>query len=525
MGLTLALLMANRGHSVAVYERWGARFPLPRAVGISHDSLRTYQSAGVLSALEPFLDPTPREMTAEFFRPDGEVLLYQTTNGRAESGFVAMTAFHQPEFEGVLEACCTDHPLITVHRGWEARSFVQHDDVVEVSLHPVDGDKPRPGQVEKARARFVIGCDGANSSVRSQMAVSVTDTGFSESWLVVDLAVGRELFDGIKIGQCLDPTRPTTLVPSGPGRRRFEFMLLPGESHEEISAEASVWSLLERWQVTSANAELVRQAVYTFRGTWADTWRDGRVLLAGDAAHQMPPFIAQGFNSGIRDAVALAWRLDLVLAGKAPAEILDTYGSERLPHVQEIINQAIDFGRLICVTDPEAAEARDSMLRDMLRENPDLGRTPLPTWRLGPGIRMPDDPGAGTLAIQNRVEGPDGRKGLFDDLAGAGHFVLLGNGCDPEQGLSEEARSIWAELGGISATIGQGGYHDIGGVYTEWFEQLSAAVVLVRPDFYIYGASADASGADTMIRTLGVQLQLNTPGGDRGSDREEPAIG
>src|SRR6185295_18872069 len=152
------------------------------------------------------------------------------------------------------------------------------------------------------------------------------------------------------------------LVSGGPGRRRWEFMRLPGESLDELNNEATAWRLLAPWDVHPGNATLERHTVYRFQARWVDTWRNGRLLLAGDAAHQMPPFAGQGMCSGLRDVANLTWKLDLVLADTAPPALLDTYASERIPHVRALIDFSMELGKVICIADPAGAAARDALM-------------------------------------------------------------------------------------------------------------------------------------------------------------------
>lgn len=504
-GLTLALLLARRGRTVAVFERWAHAFPLPRAAAMSHETVRTFQSAGLLERLRPCLDLEHTKLATSIYASDGEVLGTMTFPGAGESGFPPMISFHQPDVDRSLGEACDAHPLIEVHRGWDARAVEQGDDDTVVTFHPVDGDQPRDGETLTARGKLVVGCDGANSTIRALMDTEVTDTGFSSSWLVVDTlpvpgAPAISLF-----GHMLDPRRPATMAPAGKGRQRFEFMIVEGDDPERIADEDSVWRLLERYDIHPGRVEIARRAIYTFRGRWAQTWRDGRVLLAGDAAHQMPPFMGQGFNSGVRDTVALAWRIDLILSGTADPELLDSYTTERLHHVKQIVESSVAIGQVMCITDPRAAEERDAELRRM-RDDPDMHHSQ-PDWRLGPGCFMPDDPAAGFLGHQGRVAKKDGTTGLLDDLTGAGHFVLLGNGVDPAARLSAQARSVWRRLGGLSVTIGADDFDDVDGSYADWFAELRATVVLVRPDFQVFGASAKAVHADEMVIELEKRLQ------------------
>jgi resorcinol 4-hydroxylase (NADPH) len=504
-GLTLALLLAERGRTVAVYERWASAFPLPRAAAMSHETVRTFQSAGMLDQLRPCLDLELTKLATSLYASDGEVLATMTFPGAGESGFPPMISFHQPDVDRVLGEMCETHPLVKVYRGWDAQAIEQSDDDAVVTFDPVNGDRVREGDPIRARGTFVVGCDGANSTIRSLMNTEVTDTGFSSSWLVVDTfpvpgapAIG--LF-----GHVLDPQRPATMAPAGKDRQRFEFMIVDGDDPEHIADEDSVWRLLERRDVNPGRVQIARRAIYTFRGRWAKTWRDGRMLLAGDAAHQMPPFMGQGFNSGVRDTIALAWRIDLIVGGTAELELLDSYTTERLYHVKQIVESSVFIGQLMCITDPQAAAERNAELR-IMRDNPDTSM-PQPEWRLGPGCFMPDDPAAGFLGRQGQVE-KNGKSGLLDDLAGAGHFVLFGKDIDPLAGLSNEARAVWRQLDGLTVTIGAEDFRDVDGSYKEWFEKLGATVILVRPDFQVYGASADACLANEMVMTLEKQLHM-----------------
>jgi resorcinol 4-hydroxylase (NADPH) len=519
VGLTLALLLAKRGRSVAIYERWASAYPLPRAAAMSHETVRTFQSAGVLDQLRPYLDLEINKLVASFYGPDGEVLMSMAFPGRGDSGYPPMIGFNQPDVDRFLGEICEAHPLIVLHRGWNALAIEQFDDHVLVTLDPVNGDATREGVSVTARGKFVIGCDGANSVVRSLMKTEVTDTGFSSSWLVVDTFINPGAsFTGL-FGHVLDPARPATLAPAGKGRQRFEFMLVEGDDPERIANEDSVWPLLKRWDATPEKVTIARRAIYTFRGRWAESWQDGRVLLAGDAAHQMPPFMGQGFNSGVRDAIALAWRIDLILSEKAPLDLLGSYSSERLHHVKEIIESSVAIGQMMCLTDPEAAEERNAGLR-MMRDDPDMS-FPQPEWRLGPGCFMPEDSAAGFLALQALVE-KDGQIGLLDDLTGAGHFVLIGNGVDPRAGLSDEARAIWVKLDGMAVTIGAGGYRDVDGAYAAWFEKLGASIVLARPDFQVFGVSASKDDVNELVMNLAEQLKVKA--GTSQPERNTPPI-
>lgn len=506
IGLTTALLLARRGYRVGVFERYHALYPLPRAVAMSHDSLRVIQSAGLFEAIQPALELDFGEHSVDFVGEGGEVLIRTTYAGAGESGFPNMSGFNQPDAEAILDAAARSQPTITLRRGWYASALDQDADSVRVGFDPTDqaGDPVAGGDRITVSARFAIGADGANSTIRDLAGLPVFDLGFAADWLVVDILPTVERTWMMFLGQKMYG-RPTTYAPAGPGRRRFEFMLLPHETPADFSTPEGVWRVLEEVDVGPGNAELVRGAVYTFRGRWAENWRGGRVLLAGDAAHQMPPLMAQGFNSGMRDSVALAWRIDLILSGRAPLDLLDSYTSERLEHVRQIVEQSVGFGHLLCITDPNAQRARDAHLRAM-RDDPSLPTPTPPPWRIGPGVVFPEDENAGYSGIQGRVA-KDGREALLDDLIGHGRFVMIARGGDPGAQLSERARSIWQTLGGASLHIAPNGpIRDLDGTYTQWLEKMAAEVAIMRPDFQIFGTAETLDGADELVMALGRQI-------------------
>jgi hypothetical protein len=304
--------------------------------------------------------------------------------------------------------------------------------------------------------------------------------------------------------QLCDPARPTTVVSGGPGRRRWEFMRLPHETLDELNSEAAAWRLLEPWEIRPDNAQLERHAVYTFRGAWADAWRKGRILLAGDAAHLTPPFVGQGLCSGMRDAANLAWKLDLVLAGRAAEPLLDTYTSERLPHVRALIEFAVSLGRVICVPDPAEAAERDRRMIAEQRERKEAVAAELPL--LGPGC-FGASPAAGQLFVQDRVR-RDGATGLFDDVVGRG-FALVSPHGDPARALGPELAAFFESIGGITAHVASDvPVADLAGSYARWFGEQGVAVALQRPDYAVFGTAPTLDGAAELVASLRKKLAV-----------------
>jgi len=284
-------------------------------------------------------------------------------------------------------------------------------------------------------------------------------------------------------------------------------MRLPGESVADLDSEATAWRLLAPWGMTPETASLERHALYTFQARWVDQWRKGRCLLAGDAAHQMPPFAGQGMCAGLRDAANLAWKLDLVLRGLAPDTLLDTYASERVAQVRQVVAFSIELGTVICVSDPAEAAARDAA---MIAAVKDRGPTPpLPTPAIGPGLLVDGDPLAGHLFPQGEVRRGEAT-GRFDDVVGRG-FTLLSPVADPAGRLAPELAAFFASLGGVSAHVAPGGpVHDLHGTYARWFAENGVGVVLQRPDFHVFGTAPAIDGAATLVGRLRSALEGST---------------
>lgn len=505
VGQLLALLLARRGHRIAAIERWPEPFALPRAVHYDHEVARIFQAAGVVDEMQA-ISGTADEV--EFLGAQRQLLFKFKVSGTSQSGWPFANGFAQPDLEKVLDTAVKSCPNVTLMRGWEATDVQQSDSEAVVELRrtsPVSGEgEHERDAIRSVHAKFVIGADGANSFVQRKMDNKFVDLGFAFDWLVVNLRwkPGNERDFGIQ--NICDPARPTSVVPGGPGRRRWEFMLLPGETAEEMNREEVAWDLLSPWGVSAENSVLERHAVYTFRAGWADRWRDGRLLLAGDSAHLMPPFMGQGMCSGMRDAMTLSWQLDLVLRGAQPPTLLESYGSERLDHVRALIFGSVEHGKLICMSDPVAAAERDARM-EAANSNPALAPPPPPPPRLGAGIVMDGNSHGGLLSFQGIVEA-NGTRGLFDDVIGRG-FVLIGTAINPETCLSPTNRQFLDSIGAIVAHVSPlGPVHDIDDGYAEWFAANGYVAALVRPDFYLFGAAVTAAAVNDLVDALRTKL-------------------
>ncbi len=489
VGLALARLLALRGHQVLILERWAEPYALPRAVHFDDEIGRVFESMGLSAEVRAISAAVPDHY--EWRNAAGEPLLRIDWSGQGPCGWPTASFFSQPELEKVLADAVDAMPNVTLRRGAEVIGIDDRGDDVAVTFRA----EQHSGTVH---ARYVVGCDGANSFVRQQMGIAVHDLGFYFDWLIVDTVPLDELDWSPQNWQLCDPARPTTLVSGGPGRRRWEFMRLPGETREGLNTVERAWQLLAAWGRTPENTELERHAVYTFAARWAEQWNRGRLLLAGDAAHLMPPFAGQGMCSGLRDAANLSWKLDRVLSGISDAALLDSYTSERSVHLQHAIAMSVELGRVICVLDEQQAAERDAR---MIAGGADPARvlpvSVLPVLGAGVTAESVDVPQLrGTLAPQLPVR-CHGRDMAFDDAAGYGAVLLV------RGGATMIADSKPADPGGLRIlSVAADGDPDLGdstGGWARWFESHGVAAVLIRPDRYIFGAVAATSAIPALI--------------------------
>ncbi len=499
VGAALAGLLADAGLSSIAVERDTEVYPLPRAAHFDHEIMRLFQQLGLADAVLPHTRPAP---VYEFRSASGEVLISLPDSTRpAPTGWAGGYMFNQPAVEIALRAKLAASPLVDVRLGCTFESLTQTADTVSAVVRGPNG-------AETITARYLIGCDGAWSPVREAIGGTLFDYQFDEPWLVIDVKVlGKGRTPRVNLQIC-DPARPTTCVLMGPGRHRWEFMLLPGETEEEVLEDAFIRERLAPWNCGD-DIEIDRKAVYRFHGLVADAWRQGRVLLAGDSAHQMPPFAGQGMCSGLRDAANLAWKLKAVLKEGASETILDTYQAEREPHVRGYIELAIGMGKVVCTLDPAVAAQRDA---GMLAAK-ESGVSPLPPAAAKPmeaGLILKGAPEAGAMFPQPWSEGP-GRQGL-DDVLGHGPWLIvdgpapsappwltLAHLTDPRLAPFRTALSTWLSARGVPA-------------------------VLVRPDRYVFGTGEAAGLIDAFLEALSAPPCAPSVGGvyPRAGQRPDP---
>lgn len=484
-GAVAAALLGQAGLRVHVCDRLAGVYEIPRAIALDHEVMRLFQQLGVVDAVRPFTEPfTP----SEWFGADGQLIRRMTMLAPPwPQGYTPSLVFTQPAVERVLREHVATLPGVTVALGTTLTALSQDETGATLTLQGADG------AAQTVRARWVIGCDGGASTVRSLVGIELEDLDFDEPWLVVDVRVnerGLARLPATSVQYC-EPERPCTMV-IGPGsHRRWEISLKPGEDPQQAATDKGTWDLLSRF-LRPDEGTLWRQAAYRFHALVAKAWRVGRVFIAGDAAHMQPPFLGQGMCQGLRDVANLAWKLAAVhhgtVAGAAAQRLLDSYGLERQAHVRELTSRLKHIGAIICERDPERARARDARLLaecgGVVKDTPRQDVLP----RLDRGLLAANDTsGRGTLFPQPTLRDDKPGCALMDHRFGAGWRLVL----DGTLTAPTLPRGI--------TLIDLGATPEAEGVVAAWMQRHGCHAALLRPDHYVFGTAADATTLQALL--------------------------
>ncbi|WDF73340.1 bifunctional 3-(3-hydroxy-phenyl)propionate/3-hydroxycinnamic acid hydroxylase [Novosphingobium sp. KACC 22771] len=479
VGALAANLLGREGLNVVVLEKELTHYPLPRAVHLDHEMMRLFQSAGVLDRVLPDMVDTDGHLHVG---ASGQAIRYMGTVGMPRPfGWSNDWFFYQPELEEHLRAGFADMANVDFRKGAEFTALDQSDGPVRITY-------VQDGAQHQVAARWAIACDGSRSPVRKALGIKLDDLDFEEPWLVVDAEVdGPVRFPAIagvpeqadlqrlSVMMC-DPRRPATVVPGRGNHRRWELMLLPHEDDAAMMAPEKVAELLAPY-IGDVPHKIVRSATYRFHGLVAESWQEGNVFLAGDAAHQTPPFFGQGMCHGCRDVANLSWKMAAIIKDHASPEILCTYQPERDPHVRGVIGAAVAAGRYICELDPAKAAARDAEMiarAQAQKGSRETAHDLIPA--ISTGIIHRGSAGAGERFIQPVLT--DGRK--LDDLTGGGWrlFTLADAAALPD-----------------------------GGAVSAWLAARGAQAVMVRPDHYVFGTGSAEELRKAHAAQMGLSLE------------------
>ncbi len=527
VGLTLANVLGQQGVSTLIVEERDTLIDYPRGVGLDDESLRTFQSIGLIDAVLPHTVPN---QILRFFDARRR-LLVEMAPPDARFGWPKRNGFVQPMVDAELLVGLDRFSCVQVRWGTVMTDCAEDDDGVTVHL---DGG-------ETVRARYVVGCDGGRSATRHLMGVSFEGTTSPTRWVVIDLANDPLGHPNSEVGA--DPERPYASISIAHGIRRFEFMIHDDESDEMASDPAFVAKLLSTFVPHPDKVDIIRHRVYTHHSRIAGAFRRGRLLLAGDAAHLMPVWQGQGYNSGIRDAANLGWKLAAVVNGAAGDALLDTYDVERRKHARAMIDLSTMVGRVISPTNRRVASLRDRAIRaasivpSLKRYVLEMRFKPMPRYEQGAVVHAstPPAPGSavGTLFIQPRVDTRDAANVLLDDVIGPGFAVLCWNN-DPRRLLGEQAFAQWKSLGAsfiAARPITQLHWRaddaaedpdvivvgDRTGALKGFFDGHTDSVLFLRPDRCIAGACI-AQRSPELSAALFDALHLSIPAESEGGE-------
>jgi 3-(3-hydroxy-phenyl)propionate hydroxylase len=522
VGLTLANILGLQGVRTLVVDERETLIDYPRGVGLDDESLRTFQAIGLVDRILPHTVPNQilrfvdakRRVLAEMAPPD------------ARFGWPKRNGFVQPLVDAELLSGLDRFEHVEVRWGHPMTSCHETADVVTVEL---DGE----GGPKTLRTRYVVGCDGGRSTTRQLMGVSFDGTTSPTRWLVVDIANDPLGHPNSEVGA--DPKRPYASISIAHGIRRFEFMIHANETDEQAEDPAFLARMLSSMVPHPDRVDVIRHRIYTHHSRIAGAFRRGRLLLAGDAAHLMPVWQGQGYNSGIRDAANLGWKLAAVVTGYAEDALLDTYDVERRKHARAMIDLSTMVGRVISPTNRRVAAVRDLMVRSasivpsLKRYVLEMRFKPMPRYEQGAVVhaepRRTDSP-VGTLFVQPRVDTREHQNVLLDDVLGDWFAVICWNN-NPRAILRATAFANWKALGAkfvAARPLSQlrwTGHDDpdvlvVGdrcGDLKAWFDIHQESVLFLRPDRCIAGACI-AQLAPELSASLFDVLTL-TPGGNR----------
>lgn len=506
-GITMANLLAVYGVRAVVIDAQPGIYEYPRAVGIDDESLRTYQSIGIVGRLlEDIVQNTP----IRYYTSWGKLMAHVEPSVRPY-GWPRRNNFLQPLFEAALRENVAASDSVELWLGARLDGYEQDADGVTAQIEDSAGDAVR------LRAKYLVGTDGGRSTVRKIAGIEMTGSTAPSKWLVVDV-VDDELDAPYSAVYC-DPVRPVLMVPLPYGHRRWEFKLNDADDDDALTdPQRALAELIAPRYGSTPPPRVLRSAVYLHHSRTAERFRAGRVFLAGDAAHLQPPFFGQGMNSGIRDATNLAWKLALVLNETAGDGLLDTYDSERREHAATMVNFATRMGQMYSPHNRATERVRAAAFRgaqkipgarDYILQ---MKYKPMPRYVRGavvPYAGTSKDVPVGRMFTQPAVENADGDRILLDEALGSS-FALLGLHADPASGLSADAAGWWRSLGARSVQVlaprgapgpDPGGrrkrpaqpgddwsviVEDVDGVFRDWLLKRPADnVIVLRPDRYV----------------------------------------
>ncbi|MDO5696715.1 MAG: bifunctional 3-(3-hydroxy-phenyl)propionate/3-hydroxycinnamic acid hydroxylase [Dermatophilus congolensis] len=494
-GVVAALTLASKGASVVALEREADIYSRARAVTVNDWTMRIFQDLGIGDRVDRVIEP---QRALRWVTYDGNEIMrieHPPSSLGPPDGNSRFYNIYQPSMEAELRRCAEELPALEVNYGQEVIGVEQDDSGVTIT-----SKNRETGEVSTTRAKYAIAADGGSSATRKALGIPMDGDTVPTLWIVIDCRVKRWWPDRDFLTFWSDRERPVVDIALSAGNHRWEIPLKPGETEADFPTAAEVWPLLEAMGVSTDDVEIHQYAFYRHHVRTATAWRSGRVFLAGDAAHLMPPWAGAGMQSGMRDAYNLGWKMARVLRGEFDDSWLNTYEVERRPNVAFYTNLAVALGRVIKQeATPEEVKAMNQIPENTVTPfEPPLTAPPVleDGWLRGtPG----DASIVGRMLPQPIMGSALGHLDRLDAHLGD-NFTLLGADVDPATVLTQEEKAQWDALGAryiavrpsTSFTSDRSDLVDLRGVLIPFLERYGVEVVAVRPDKFV--AAANTSG-------------------------------
>ncbi len=521
-GLAAGNLLGMMGIDTLILERNPGLSDYPKSISIDDEGLRICQAMGLHHAV---MEHALLNLEAHYI--SGKRLLARVVPTGKPNGFPLISTFHQPALEAILRNGLNRYSCVSIQFQSEVERFEQHDEGVIVTVTTPGGDPPS----RRIECAYLLACDGGKSRIRRDLNIPMRGSTYTQKWLVSDTEQDPDTTSAIKF--FCNPDRPAVSVPAPQFRRRWEFMLLPGETEADLLQEGRAKQLIRQSGVPYV-PRITRSVVYTFHAASAATYARGRVFLLGDAAHMMPPFGGQGMNCGLRDAHNLCWKLRLALQGHAHPALLHTYTVERRQHTQQLIRLSTFLGTIVMPTSKPLALLRDAIFHALNAIPPirrflsEAGIKPQPRYTRGFLLFHPAWTRliasfvatsiasfiasitavsiTGKMLPQPEILSHTGENVLLDTALGPG-FVLLRLHADPQKAFSSLQSDIWQRLDVRFVTLQN---------HVKHFPLRNPRLfVLLRPDRYVLGVFKEGQ-EDAFVARLQAML------GERRRPQEPP---
>ena len=472
-GGTLSNLLAMHGFSILILDREKSFYPLPRAVHFDDEIMRVFQTIGIT---KEFLKYTIINKGTKFVNSKEKVILdWPRPKKITDNGWYPSYRFHQPDLEKQLRKKLKKYKKVFIEQNSEVKKITNSKNHVDIVY-----TNTRNHKEYYVRSKYMVGCDGANSVTRKQMKTKMDNLGFTQKWAVVDLILKKKknnLPD--RTIQYSNPKQPATYCRNVGKRRRWEFAIKKNQSDKKVLSENYIWNFLKPW-LNKSEAIIERKTIYQFESAIARKWRKGRIFIAGDAAHLMPPFMGQGMCAGIRDASNLAWKIATCLRVKHNDTFLNTYQTERSLNVKEYIETTMRMGEFVNAV--ESIQITDNIRSD----NKGIKSMQSIRPKMGKGLGNLKDKNRGKIFPQFKL---NKNRSLDDNFSKKGILIL--------------SPDIKTKVSKNYSLVNSKKFKKL----SIYLKNINTKAVIVRPDRFILGSASSNNEINLLLKKYSAILR------------------